>query len=86
MYKIAVVGDYDSIYGFATLGLGICPVKTREETVMTLHRLVEEQYGIIYITEAAAAMAEDELEEYREKTPARDHSDPRCIGEHGSGC
>ena len=41
MYKIAVIGDYDSIYGFATLGLGICPVKTREETVMTLHRLVE---------------------------------------------
>ncbi|MBO1695080.1 V-type ATP synthase subunit F, partial [Bacteroides uniformis] len=26
MYKIAVVGDYDSIYGFATLGLDIFPV------------------------------------------------------------
>lgn len=25
MYKIAVIGDYDSIYGFATLGLGIFP-------------------------------------------------------------
>ena len=31
MYKIAVIGDYDSIYGFATLGLSICPVKTRED-------------------------------------------------------
>ena len=31
MYKIAVIGDYDSIYGFATLGLSICPVKNREE-------------------------------------------------------
>ena len=31
MYKIAVMGDYDSIYGFATLGLSICPVKDRDE-------------------------------------------------------
>ena len=31
MDKIAVIGDYDSIYGFATLGLSICPVKNREE-------------------------------------------------------
>ena len=41
MYKIAVVGDYDSIYGFATLGLGICPVKDREEIRDRLRRLVE---------------------------------------------
>ena len=26
MYKIAVVGDYDSIYGFAALGLDTFPV------------------------------------------------------------
>ena len=31
MYKIAVLGDYDSIYGFATLGLDTFPVSTREE-------------------------------------------------------
>ena len=50
MYKIAVVGDYDSIYGFATLGLSICPVRDREEIRDRLRRLVEEDYGIIYIT------------------------------------
>ena len=26
MYKIAVLGDYDSIYGFATIGLDTFPV------------------------------------------------------------
>ena len=26
MYKVAVVGDYDSIYGFAALGLETFPV------------------------------------------------------------
>ena len=40
MYKIAVVGDYDSIYGFAAVGLDICPVKSREETRERLKRLV----------------------------------------------
>ena len=55
MYKIAVIGDYGSIYGFATLGLSICPVKTREEAKNKLKQLAEGKYGIIYITEAVAA-------------------------------
>ena len=41
MYKIAVMGDYDSIYGFATLGLAVCPVRTREEAREKLHELAE---------------------------------------------
>ncbi len=31
MYKIAVLGDYDSIYGFAALGLDTFPVTAQEE-------------------------------------------------------
>ena len=46
MYKIAVVGDYDSIYGFAAVGLDICPVKDREETRDRLKQLAEGGYGI----------------------------------------
>ena len=42
MYKIAVVGDYDSIYGFATLGLTVCPVRTLEEAKQKLWQLAEE--------------------------------------------
>ena len=67
MYKIAVVGDYDSIYGFATLGLEICPAGNREEIRNTLRRLAEEDYGIIYITEAAAAEVESDLEAFQER-------------------
>ncbi len=85
MYKIAVVGDYDSIYGFATLGLGICPVKDREEIRDRLRRLVEEKYGIIYITEAAAAEVEDELEKYREKTLPAIIRIPGVSGNNGAG-
>ena len=31
MYRIAVLGDYDSIYGFAALGLDIFPEEDPEE-------------------------------------------------------
>ena len=31
MYKIAVMGDRDSIYGFAALGLDTFPVTEKEE-------------------------------------------------------
>ena len=54
MYKVAVVGDYDSIYGFAALGLETFPVSDVKETE-------------IYITEAAAAGIETAIDRYREQ-------------------
>ena len=85
MYKIAVVGDYDSIYGFATLGLSICPVRNREEIRDRLRSLAEEDYGIIYITEAAVAEVSDELELYREKTLPAIIQIPGVSGNTGAG-
>ena len=55
MYKIAVMGDYDSIYGFAALGLDIYPAANRKEAEEKLESLAGKGYGIIYITEALAA-------------------------------
>ena len=83
MYKIAVIGDYDSIYGFATLGLSICPVKTRDEAREKLRQLADGQYGII--TEAAAAELEEEIEEYREKTLPAIIRIPGVSGNTGAG-
>ena len=64
MYKIAVMGDYDSIYGFATLGLDVFPVTEREEAGKLLRRLAEGDYGVIYITEALAAKIGREIAAY----------------------
>ena len=64
MYKVAVLGDRDSIYGFAALGLETCPVADREEAVKVLKKLVEGQYAIIYITEALQAELETEIDRY----------------------
>lgn len=71
MYKIAVLGDYDSIYGFATLGLDTFPVETLEDAGEKLHQLAGGGYGIVYITEALAAGLTRDIERYQEQlTPA----------------
>ena len=39
MYKAAVMGDYDSIYGFAALGLDTFSVSGQEDAEKTLQKL-----------------------------------------------
>ncbi|MFI3326994.1 MAG: V-type ATP synthase subunit F [Clostridia bacterium] len=62
MYRIAVIGDIDSIYGFAALGLDIFPIANQEEASKQLMDLAGGQYAVIYITEALAASLEKELD------------------------
>lgn len=65
MYKIAVLGDRDSIYGFAALGLETFPVTETEEAAKKLKSLAEGEYAVIYITEALQAKLGIELDKYR---------------------
>ncbi len=65
MYKIGVIGDRDSVYGFAALGLDIFPVKDSAEAASRLHRMAENEYAVIYITEAAATELERDIDRYR---------------------
>ncbi|HKL79792.1 MAG TPA: V-type ATP synthase subunit F [Mobilitalea sp.] len=64
MYKIAVLGDRDSIYGYAALGLDTYPVKDSEEATRTLKTLAEGSYAVIYVTEALQAQIESEIDRY----------------------
>lgn len=85
MYKIAVLGDYDSIYGFATLGLDTFPVKTHDEAAEKLHRLVANGYGIIYITESWAAQLKHEIDKYQEQITPAIIQIPGIAGNTGAG-
>lgn len=67
MYKIGVIGDYDSICGFSALGLNIYPVEGIDEAKDTLTRLAEGGYGIIYVTEQYLSQMQEEQDLYREK-------------------
>jgi len=64
MYKVAVMGDRDSIYGFAALGLDTYPVTEHEEAAKMLKMLAEGQYAVIYITESLQADLEIEIDRY----------------------
>jgi len=71
MYKIAVLGDRDSIYGFAALGLDTYPVNNPEDAAKKLRKLAEGQYAVIYITEALQAQLGTEIDRYQtQRLPA----------------
>lgn len=71
MYKIAIIGDRDSIYGFATLGIETFPVLDAQEGEATLKNLAEGGYAIIFITEALQSAIKSTVAEYNEqKLPA----------------
>lgn len=71
MYKIAVMGDRESIYGFGALGMDTFSPETDEEAAKIIKSLALGGYGIIYITEALAARTQKEIEKYRfESMPA----------------
>lgn len=65
MYKIAVMGDRDSIYGFATLGLDTFPITDTSLAGKKLRDLAESNYAVIYVTEALAAVMDAEIDRYR---------------------
>ena len=85
MYKIAVLGDYDSIYGFAALGLDIFTVESPEEAKKTLIQLAEEKTGIIYVTEAWAAVLKHEIDRYKDAVIPTVIQIPGVSGNTGQG-
>ena len=52
MYKIAVMGDRDSVSGFASLGLEIFPEEDAERAATTLRKMISSGYAVIFMTES----------------------------------
>lgn len=70
-YKIAALGDRDSVLGFRALGLDVFPAETVEQAKVLLHRLARENYAIIYLTEGFAKSMGPEIDRYKDAvTPA----------------
>lgn len=87
MYKIAVLGNRDSIYGMAALGLDIFPIDdlNQEETVRLFRRLAEGDYAVIYITEALYVTLEAEVLRYQSKQLPAVIPIPGITGNTGAG-
>ena len=82
-HKLAIVGSWDAVAGFALLGVDVVPVNSAEEAVEELHRLKKEMqqdekgverntYAIVFITEdlASGISPDDEKRLARGALPA----------------
>lgn len=84
MYKIAVVGDNESIYGYASLGLTVCPTDAQNARE-TVENLVKKQYAVIYITENIAESLTEVIEKYRSEYLPAIIQIPAIKGNTGAG-
>ncbi|WP_434311014.1 V-type ATP synthase subunit F [Hominifimenecus sp. rT4P-3] len=71
MGKIGVIGDAQSVLGFKAFGLDVFACQVVEDAAHTLHKIAEEGYGIIYITERFYKdMGEDIAKYFDMRVPA----------------
>lgn len=85
MYKIAAIGDRESIYGFSCVGIEAFTVYSAEKGRQTLIDLAKQDYGIIFITEAIALKCEDIIEKYSKSPMPAIVLIPGVTGNTGKG-
>ena len=59
------MGDRDSVLGFRDLGLDVFFADDAETARKTLHRLAQESYAVIYVTEQLAQSMAAEIARYQ---------------------
>lgn len=67
MYKIAVVGDKDSVLAFKALGIDVRVVYEKDDAREAIDSLANEGYGVIFVTEELADKIEETIERYNNK-------------------
>lgn len=66
-YRIAVVGDWESVMGFRALGLDTYPISAPEEARRKILELAKTDCAVIYLTEQLAAKLPDVLDRYKDE-------------------
>ncbi len=64
MYKVAVVGDKDSVLAFRALGVDVFTTVGAQETRKTVDKIAKDGYGVIFITEQLAQLIPETIERY----------------------
>ena len=85
VYKVAVIGDQDSILGFNALGMDVFPAEKAETAAKLIDELAENGYAVIFITEPLAETVKDKLAFYREKELPAIVPVPSVRGDTGMG-
>jgi len=63
MYKLGVIGDKDSVYGFSSVGLNVFFADDPAEGTKILREIADD-YAVIFITEKLFSSMEAELQRY----------------------
>ena len=68
MFKIAVLGERQTVVGFKALGLSVFPVADAEEAKRTFRKITrpEEEYAIIYVEESFAEALSREIDRFKD--------------------
>lgn len=85
MYRVAVLGDKESIYGFAALGLDVFFVVHGEDPEPIFKKITQGDYAVIYITEQLAAVLSDEIAKFSYKPSPAIIQIPGVTGNTGAG-
>ena len=64
MYKIAVIGDKDSVLAFRALGVHVFTAIEGNEARRIIDKLAKEKYGIIFVTEQLAQEIPETIQRY----------------------
>lgn len=64
-YRIAVIGDWESVMGFRALGLDTYPVTSVEEAKATVRELAKTDCAVIYLTESLAKDMPEVINRYK---------------------
>ena len=66
MYKVAVIGDSQSVLAFRAVGLKVFFAENAASAASILHRISRENYAVIFITEQLAAHMQGDIARYND--------------------
>ncbi|MDO5695902.1 MAG: V-type ATP synthase subunit F [Eubacteriales bacterium] len=65
MYKVAAIGDKDSILAFRAVGIEVFTAYDHQAARSLVDRLAKEKYGLIFITEPIAHLIPETIRRYK---------------------
>ncbi|NLW21383.1 MAG: hypothetical protein GXY84_08465 [Clostridiales bacterium] len=85
LLRMGAVGEEDAILAFKAIGAQVMPATTPDQVASALHRLTREGIPLVFITEAAARMAQEAVSRYEQALETAVIPIPGIRGSDGYG-
>lgn len=67
MYRIAVIGDRESVLGFKAAGFDVADTTEYQAALDAFTGFASEKYAVIFVTEQIARLIGEEIEKYKSR-------------------